>query len=68
MYTFCCAKGTCKGLPCCRETSKIKIIETRNRPFAVYGVYARCVTGNVLQNNSKGHWEVKIIYLAAEGT
>ena len=21
-----------------------------------------------MQNNSKGHWEVKIIYLAAEGT
>ena len=32
------------------------------------GVYARCVTGNVLQDNSKGHWEVKIISLAAEGT
>ena len=32
------------------------------------GVYAHCVTGNVLQNNSKGHWEVKIISLAAEGT
>ena len=32
------------------------------------GVYARCVIGNVLQNNSKGHWEVKIISLAAEGT
>ena len=32
------------------------------------GVYPRCVTGNVLQNNSKGQWEVKIISLTAEGT
>ena len=31
-------------------------------------VYARCVTGNVLQNNSEGPWDVKIISLAAEGT
>ena len=27
-----------------------------------------CVTGNTLQNNSKEHREVKIIYIAAEGT
>ena len=31
-------------------------------------VYARCFTGNILENNSKGHWEVKIIAMAAEGT
>ena len=31
-------------------------------------VYARYFTGNVLQNTSKGHWKVKIISLAAEGT
>ena len=31
-------------------------------------VYAFCVTRNVLQNNSKEHWEVKIIHIAAEGT
>ena len=30
-------------------------------------VYARCVTGNVLQNNPKGQWEVKIFSVAAEG-
>ena len=30
-------------------------------------VYARCVTGNVLQNNRKGHWEVKIISIAVDG-
>ena len=33
-----------------------------------YAIYARCFTGNILQNNSKGHWEVKIISMAAEGT
>ena len=31
-------------------------------------VYARCVTGNILQNNSQGHWEVKIISIEADGT
>ena len=25
-------------------------------------------TGNILQNNSKEHWEVKIIHIADEGT
>ena len=29
-------------------------------------VHARCVTGNVLQNNPKGHWDVKIISLMTE--
>ena len=33
-----------------------------------YAIYARCFTGNILQNNSKGRWEVKIISMAAEGT
>ena len=32
----------------------------------VIAVYARCFTENILQNNSKGHWEVKIISMAAE--
>jgi len=31
-------------------------------------VYACCLTGKILHNNSKGHWEVKIISIAAEGT
>jgi len=31
-------------------------------------VYARCFTGNILQNSSRGHWEVKIVSIAAEGT
>ena len=26
------------------------------------------LTGKILQNNSKGHWKVKIISIAAEGT
>ena len=30
-------------------------------------VYARCFTRNILQINSKGHWEAKIISMAAEG-
>ena len=30
MYTFCCVKVLVRGLPYCRETSKIKIIETRD--------------------------------------
>ena len=30
-------------------------------------VYARCVTGSVLQNNLKGQWEVKIFSEAAGG-
>ena len=33
-----------------------------------YGPYAHCFTGNILQNSSQGHWEVKIISVAAEGT
>ncbi|XP_068690870.1 NLR family CARD domain-containing protein 3-like [Montipora foliosa] len=31
-------------------------------------VYARSFTGYILQYNSKGHWKVKIISIAAEGT
>ena len=31
-------------------------------------IYTRCFTENILQNNSKGHWEVKIISMAAKGT
>jgi len=31
-------------------------------------VYARCFTGNILQNSSQGHWEVKIVSIAGEGT
>ena len=31
-------------------------------------VYARSFTGHILQYNRKGHWKVKIISIAAEGT
>ena len=31
-------------------------------------VYARSFIGYVLQYNSKGHWKVNIISIAAEGT
>jgi len=31
-------------------------------------VYARHFTGNILQNSSQGHWEVKIVSIAAKGT
>ena len=30
-------------------------------------VYARCFIGNIFQNNSQRHWEVKIISIVAEG-
>ena len=30
--------------------------------------FGRCFIENILQNNSQGHWEVKIIAIAVEGT
>ena len=41
-------------------------IWTSSTLLSFMAVYARCVTGNILQNNSKEHWEVKIIHIAAE--
>ena len=49
-------------------TTQCRIANINADVVEFYAIYARCVTGNILQHNSKGHWEVKIISMAAEGT
>ena len=52
----------------CHSVSHRKYKHCRPRRNFSIAVYARSSTGNILQNNSKGHWEVKIISIAAEET
>ena len=49
-------------------TTQCRIANINVDVVEFYAIYACCFTGNILQNNSKGHWEVKIISMAAEGT
>jgi len=52
----------------CHSVSHLKYKHCRPCRILWPAVYARCFTGNILQNSSQGHWEVEIFSIAAEGT